>query len=285
MHLRETNSYKGNYSQSNKYCLHCGTTLEKFIRCTRFGCRNCTEIFKLLLPKSYQPVKAIDFCKYLLDVTTIKPEIVYPIYQKSLELSYQDIIELFQMQGLYFRYRVARNLKNRMYSHKLSVTEKSFIVDRFCSIFPQKFPQNIDPLRTNSLLFPYYKIYFWDEDHLRLETKIVDRDSIHKIYSDINLNSIDNFDYIGGIGFIAACPTNCGLGNKVSIRLQTPNLLAQGLAFWKSLIPPGIQIRQHKEDIKNCSVLYYTKNISIEDESYFFRYIYMIYSLEFTNFT
>lgn len=117
----------------------------------------------------------------------------------------ESIVEKIHAKNGKVRFRVARNLKNKLFPFYNPIGEEG--IHHLKSKVP------------TSDLPPNSRIYFNDEDHIRYEVFPEGEWKLKEIIPDF-LNRKDLFEYSEGIGFINSCPTNTGRGNKASVSFQ-----------------------------------------------------------------
>lgn len=112
------------------------------------------------------------------------------------------ILNELHKKGISIRFRVARNFKNQYYG------KADELLLAHTDLFLQK-PEIKDFLQ-------YGKIYPFDEDHIRAEYFFSPTESLG--FPDIFFSK-EIFDYQKFYGYLTACPTNSGRGNKISLKI------------------------------------------------------------------
>ncbi len=210
-------------------CVQCGTSLDQFLSTGLMGCSGCYSIF--LTPHEISAFSRSSL-SYLPD-------------QKCPESSLRDILKLIRAKNLSLRFRIARNFRNQFYSPSKN----------------SKVYRQMDELLKNpeiQLFLQFGNIHFFDEDHIRaefyLQTESCESNQFPKIFYNKNI-----FDFHPQYGYLTACPTNSGLGNKVSIEINFQFIENIDQKKWK---------HQFKENIiisSTNSTFLFIKNYSKND--------------------
>jgi hypothetical protein len=180
-------------------CVHCGTSVDTFLQSGLLGCSNCYTAF---LTK-----REIDlFSRASLECLSNPIPKIY---------SFKESIEICQKHKLSIRFRLARNFRNQFYSpDKNSLTYRK--IDEFLALPAiQKFNQ-------------YGNLHFFDEDHIRAEFYLQSLDCYKNKFPEIFYDT-SIFDFHSVYGFLTACPTNSGMGNKISIEIDHSKISSKSL--------------------------------------------------------
>jgi hypothetical protein len=242
-----------------KYCLYCGNTIEDFHQNGRLGCESCLDVFfeeiiSYLKRRKIQLSQAPNFSLEAFEKGFI--------YASGLDES--ELLSLFTYIGLSVRYRVGRNL-----------SKEPFIVPK-TGISERLYKKIYAVLDHKDLVG--FSLYMGDEEHFRIEKFCETEIPIKEIEDRFDLNSIELFSYRDGYGFISACPSNFGFGNKLSIRLNVTKLVQKRI-LPSRILPGWIEQKQTLEDMSAGTLLFYCKNINQEQATIFLRYMYAIHNL------
>ncbi len=217
----------------------CGYTNQEFQKKGKCKCPNCYSQF-------FENNQAA----YKFSIPHF-PEI--PKQYQALNIS--KIQKKWENLNLSYRFRFARNVKgfplgvHSKENNKLKSTLRNLFCDTDISDFSAG--------RKNFYKNFYY--YFFDEDHIRLEIfpqNILQLEepwipfASHKRY----------FEFSKKLGYINACPTNLGRGNKFSILAEIlPN---RNLALFKKLLNlPFAKMEQTGIDVhKKQKIIFFIKN-------------------------
>ncbi|MCE9500117.1 MAG: hypothetical protein K8R21_06425 [Leptospira sp.] len=144
------------------------------------------------------------------------------------------------------RFRLARNFRNFPFPIINPVPEELLLekMESFVSAITGK---KTGIKIKDRIEFANASVYFFDEDHIRLEVKgsnFVDLENVLQSQSSFNrFHSKDEFDFSGRFGFHTSCPTNSFRGNKLSALLDLKNLfLFDGGRFVLKILPEYISI-------------------------------------------
>jgi len=195
-------------------CVHCGTSVDRFLQSGLLGCTNCYTTFLTS--------REIDlFSRSSLNC------LVNPI---PITYSLNESIKICKKHEFSIRFRLARNFRNQFYSpDKNSLTYRK--MDELLNLPAiQNFNQ-------------YGMLHFFDEDHVRAEFYLqsidCDKNQFPEIFYDTSI-----FDYHSEYGFLTSCPTNSGMGNKISIgidysKVSRERLIKINSNFDKNIINNG----------------------------------------------
>jgi hypothetical protein len=191
-------------------CVHCGTSLDQFLSTGLMGCAGCYSLF--LTPREI----------FAFSRSSLKnlPEL------RGFERTLQDLFKLIGTKNLSLRFRIARNFRNQFYSP--SNNSKVYkLIDEFL-----KNPEV-------ELFSRFGTIHFFDEDHIRaeffLQTETCESNQFPKIFYNKEI-----FDFHPKYGYLTACPTNSGLGNKISIEINFQNKKNIDQNNWMNLFKENI---------------------------------------------
>ncbi|MDX1959732.1 MAG: hypothetical protein SFU98_14245 [Leptospiraceae bacterium] len=168
----------------NQYseCFYCGQSYHQFKESGRLNCNNCYKVF-------YSESK--EYSKVIFST--------HEIFKKKIPKNIPIA------ENLEIRYRIARNFKGT----KFDELNRSEIKEKLDEILKSKQP------------IPELEFIFLDEDQLRIigfPKNFMELRSMVKVTNQFS--SKKDFVYDKQKGFLTACPTNSGRGNKVSVRFS-----------------------------------------------------------------
>lgn len=191
-------------------CVHCGTSLDQFLSTGLMGCAGCYSLF--LTPQEISAFSRASL-SYLPD-------------QKCSDSSLLDVFSLIREKNLSLRFRIARNFRNQFYSPSKN----------------SKVYKQIDEFLKNpeiQLFSQFGNIHFFDEDHIRAEFYLQAESCESNQFPKIFYNK-EIFDFHPQYGYLTACPTNSGLGNKVSIAINFQSIKNINQNKWMNLFKENI---------------------------------------------
>jgi hypothetical protein len=198
-------------------CVHCGTSVDRFLITGLLGCSNCYTTFLTSREIDLFSRSSLDF-------------ISNPITKMY---SLKESIEKCQKYELSIRFRLARNFRNQFYSpDKNSLTYRK--IDEFLKLPAiQKFNQ-------------YGNLHFFDEDHIRAEFYLQSIDCPKNQFPEVFYDT-SIFDFHSVYGFLTSCPTNSGMGNKISIEIDYSKISSKSIIKINSNFEKNI-IRNNKNN-------------------------------------
>lgn len=269
----------GNALSVVEFCLKCGTSEKDLISLGRFGCENCAITFRNAIPR-FQNLKEYTFlCQYFTEFL-----VKYNVPVEKYLTDFMDILQgkppsNHKFLPRVYRLRYSRSIKNRFYQPGIHEKEEiqSFIEQKIVNL-PELSKRN-HLIRNNR-----WYIYFFDEDHVRLEAFFTN--GVPKLEMNIKKFLFSGyFAYTSSIGFISSCPTNCGRGNKLSVIMDFRELIRSGeIANFYKLLPVFIEIKDKKGigylDLQHSEAILYTKNFSNSRKNVFFGIVYLLESMQ-----
>ncbi|MBM9500802.1 ATP--guanido phosphotransferase [Leptospira sp. 201903071] len=249
-------------------CLHCGTDRSIWNERGKIGCIHCLKLFR----KEYRThlrSENIDFSSRYLK----GPE--FDKFARFESLSEPEKIrELDQIAPPFtFRFRISRNLSGRIYPATSGVPTqilKPFLLERM----------EVDPahLRTKDLptRIPWGEgnLFSGDEDHLRWEILSSSLGELFRRIENSPLEKMENrifFDFDEELGYVTSCPTNAGLGTKISLKFSTKIWKKEGVPTFKV---PGF-LEFYLENSSEFAV-FYLKNFAYSQKNSFLNLVYYL---------
>ncbi|WP_425529273.1 ATP--guanido phosphotransferase, partial [Leptospira gomenensis] len=172
-----------------------------------------------------------------------------------------------------YRFRIGRNLAGRIYPTASGVPTtvlKSFLIDGIgvptALLEGPNWPTRIPWGEGN--------LFTGDEDHLRWE---IITDSLEELFSKIEAPPIKKFenpeffDFDPNLHYVTSCPTNAGLGTKISLKLS--------MRIWKNRKNASFKIPGFLEFyLENSSefVVFYLKNFAVSQKNSFLNLVYYL---------
>lgn len=272
------------------HCKSCGYTLNEFLNSGRFLCTQCYFAFwyknfsnRTLFTNHYQVNRFIEYLSHfnlsksiLNDIRTIEKQISSISYPQLLELCANN-------NQVQIRFRLARNFKNCPFLINQSCLDN--INSQIIQFIKNSFGISIYPFPNNKIPIAGYNLYFFDEDHIRIE-KWIDKywteyqSNILRVFSNPDI-----FSHTSKIGYINSCPTNSIRGNKLSIEIDLKNLflIQNGLLVQKLItFVDSFRIVSKKiylSNIDSKKIILHTKNFNQTRLSEFLRFILLLLKL------
>ncbi|MCB1159236.1 MAG: hypothetical protein H7A25_18255 [Leptospiraceae bacterium] len=241
-------------------CPFCGLSRKKFSRYGKLGCKYCLESFEDIIQKFYEKLYFFPF-----QVGGAEKEELLPFYENAEKKGLFAVISELRQKGISIRLRIARNISNFPYPIHRSVSKL-----RIISFLKEK--------KITQSLPEEYSLYYLDEDHVRLSTMIgSEKDLQNWEINTSALNHPELFEFSSFGGYINSCPSNCGKGTKISVRLKLPALIQRPLLF-KKLVPLSHTLLAEGEVImdRNSVLTLYYKNPSNAEIRQFLFYAYAL---------
>lgn len=269
-----------------RQCVYCGMEPSYFLEYGRWGCMHCpnffvqTKEYNMLVERgvSIWPSKDLPTTKDLKLLEKILNQ--HTIMNSFFNTNSNSHSSLW----VSFRYRIARNIKNSIFSelNKDSTNQSHKTNPDF--IFLQEKWKLLSQL-------PGFQLVFGDEDEIRLEAKK------KVLLAEINPQTISQaiygffswfykpeyqpfyqflwnrniFSYIYGIGFINSCPTNCGRGDRFSVLIpfteNTDILKKEWTVLWSKAGFSLELLREKEGTFWKISI----KNFQLQRKFYFQR--------------
>ncbi len=313
--LNEIELFPENYNLSSEidFCLRCGHTFQDFLKSGKIGCGQCFESFRsALIPYKkiefkYQKKRLKNFAKnrksFFREIQDRIPIAERKIFQAAIDSVFSDerqgvpeiekkIFRNFPDSRISFRYRVARNLSGVIYPTSRLVVGDSRASNVKAEIFKTlhlpvlgggaTIGNPVRPTENSNLVF-------FDEDHVRFEI-YSRRDKFYEYLEEFSstltrLNSKEIFDFHPRAGFIAACPTNTGRGNKLSVYLDFQNFNSSDEILIGRIIGDTFDYSMDfflGKDGKNRRIrLYlYKKNIREDQIQLFYEFVYFLLQID-----
>ncbi|MCB1179174.1 MAG: hypothetical protein KDK36_16440 [Leptospiraceae bacterium] len=192
-----------------------------------------------------------------------------------MSIPFEDVFwELVSNRNVSLRYRSARNIKG--FNFDQQAKNNFSLLQTIQIIFFESNRKEILPQEKYN--FGDYKIYFFDEDHVRLEY-ILKNNCDFLFYNNFPSDLWNNkklFEYSNQLGYITSCPTNLGRGNKFSIKFNA--MVSNNLPLFIELVNKNLLIMDSGsvDTNKPINLTFYIKNfnsISIKSFIYFSFYI------------
>ncbi len=252
-------------------CIYCGISQTDWKNRGRIGCIHCVSVFEEEYTKFIPRPAPLDW----------EPVSGFPSiesWKKFRELPFEAGLKEIDSHRLPFtyRFRIARNPKNSIYP------KQSGKKDRFIGWFLEKgenissrpsSPAKKDKNQDFGERFPWHDgtLLAGDEDHIRWEYVT---DSLFDLNSVLESNFLgkfwerERFDFIEGTGFITACPTNSGQGDKLSIAI--PAKLADTGELVGFRLPTDWGF--YREELKD-RLVFFRKNFGRNRKNSFFNLV------------
>lgn len=249
-------------------CLYCGTDRKIWNERGKIGCVHCLKLFRKEYSANLRENAFVFSSQYV------------PKQETDLLSRFESLSEREKWEELEkikppfsYRFRISRNLAGRIYPPVSGVPTtvlKEFLVDRLGVPAKLLEGQNL-PTR---IPWEQGSLFTGDEDHLRWE---VVSDSLKDLFARIEaaqvkkLENPEYFDFDPNLHYVTSCPTNAGLGTKISLKLS--------MRVWKNRKNASFKIPGFLEFyLENSSefVVFYLKNFAVSQKNSFLNLVYYL---------
>ncbi|PJZ54506.1 ATP--guanido phosphotransferase [Leptospira adleri] len=253
---------------SSETCLYCGTDRSAWNELGKIGCIHCLKLFRKEYRAHLRDEK-IDFSSRYLKGAESEKFARFESFSES-----EKIQELDQIAPPFtFRFRISRNLSGRIYPVISGVPTqilKKFLLERM----------EVDPAFLQSKDLPTKipwgegNLFSGDEDHIRWEILSSSVGEMFRRMENSPLEKMENqkfFDYDEELGYVTSCPTNAGLGTKISLKFSTKLWKKEGVPTFKV---PGF-LEFYLENSSEFAV-FYLKNFAYSQKNSFLNLVYYL---------
>lgn len=257
-------------------CPECGWTATVLQKTGRYGCSGCYSRFGVPARVFFKAEAKIEPPDSPLTIPLIGR-----IWDYVSNLSFAQLQKDLRKCQLSIRYRLMRNLKG------FPFRQSDHCHQSLISLLRSNFGIQPIPVQDKyQTIIGKGQFYFFEEDHLRWQGYI-GRDRIFSVVRQFRKYSgfSRHFQY----GYLAACPTNSGRGDKLSVLLNLENLYKNlnTKHFLQLLRTPYLHWRCPETypiiDSEHTDFIFFLKNVTRARKINFLRYIYFLYSLNKTN--
>ncbi len=249
-------------------CLHCGTNRLIWNERGKIGCIHCLKIFRKEY-RAYLREEKIDFSSRYLKGAEAEKIAGFESLSENEKIRTLDRIA----PPFTFRFRISRNLSGRIYPATSGVPTqflKTFLKERM----------EVDPAFLQSKDLPKRipwgegNLFSGDEDHIRWEILSHSVGDLFKRIESSPLEKMENqnfFDFDEELGYVTSCPTNAGLGTKMSLKFSTKLWEKDGVPTFKV---PGF-LEFYLENSSEFAV-FYLKNFAYSQKNSFLNLVYYL---------